>query len=100
MITYRVEGRTRQPSGWTTNRDDVVECADLAVAEQNARVMSSTCDQVMFLHYKRVKQLQPPKPSLFRRTMNLWNEIIKNKRRAENEAWDARREIMFRMPKD
>ena len=46
MITYRVEGRTRQPSGWTTNRDDVVECADLAMAEQNARVMSSTCDQV------------------------------------------------------
>ena len=46
MITYRVEDRTRQPSGWTIDQDDVVECADLAMAEQNARVMSSTCDQV------------------------------------------------------
>jgi hypothetical protein len=46
MITYRVEGRTRQPSGWTIDQDNVVTCADLAIAEQNARVMSSTCDQV------------------------------------------------------
>ena len=46
MITYRVEGRTRQPSGWTIDQEKVVECSDLAMAEQNARVMSSTCDQV------------------------------------------------------
>lgn len=45
MITYRVEGRKRQPHGWIINKEDVVECSDISVAEQNARVLSSTCDE-------------------------------------------------------